>query len=178
MDKETIKKLYLLQVKEDGITDNSYAHLDEREKSLLEKINGRHFLKTENRKLITVVMTGGAFDILHLGHIYTLTEAKKHGDVLVVSIARDALIKAKKGKLVHSQEYRARMAESLKPVDLAILGIASPQETYKRVNPEVIVYGYDQKPFLKPAGVKIVQLHEHFEEEKFKTSRIIKELGL
>ncbi len=178
MNKEIIKNIYLMQVRENGISSESYAKLSDEEKNMLENQNGKFYLKTGNRKLITVVMTGGAFDILHMGHVYTLSEAKKHGDVLVVSVATDELIKKKKGKLVHSQEYRAKMVEFLKPVDLALLGIETPEKTLARVQPDVIVYGYDQKPFLQPEGVKIVQLKEHFEEEKFKTSRIIKELGL
>ena len=123
MQKETIKKLYLMQVRDNGITQDNYDSLNNNEKNMLENRNGNFYLKTENRKQITVVMTGGAFDILHMGHVYTLTEAKKHGDVLVVSIATDELIKKKKGKLVHTQDYRTKMVEFLKPVDLALLGV-------------------------------------------------------
>ncbi len=135
-------------------------------------------LSLEQRKLFTVAMTGGAFDVLHLGHIYTICEAKKHADVLIVVVANDEVILRKKGKLIHSQNYRAKMVEHIKGVDAVLLGIETPQKTYERVKPDVIVYGYDQTPFLKPEGVKIVQLKEHFEADKFKTSRIIKELGL
>lgn len=178
MEKETIKKLYLLQVRGNGITKENYSVLSDVEKNLLELQDAHYYLKTENRKLITVAMTGGAFDILHLGHVYTLTEAKKHGDVLVVSVASDELVKKKKGKLVHAQEYRAKMVEFLKPVDLVLPGVETPMKTFERIRPDVIVYGYDQKPFLQPPGVEIVQLKEHLEEGKFKTSRIIRELGL
>jgi len=178
MNKETIKKLYLLQVRENGILQNDYARLDDNEKSLLEKISDKYYIKPEFRKQIKVVITGGAFDILHMGHVYTLNEAKKHGDILVVSVATDDLIKKKKGKLVHTQEYRAKIVEFLKPVDLVLLGVESPEKTFERVKPDVIVYGYDQKAFLQPGGVEVVQLKEHLEEEKFKTSKIIRELGL
>ena len=178
MEKEIIKKLYLMQVRENGISSESYEKLNVGEKTLLEEIESKFYLKTQNRKLMTVVMTGGAFDILHMGHVYTLTEAKKHGDVLVVSVATDELIKKKKGKLVHSQEYRAKMVEFLKPVDIALLGVETPEKTLERVKPDVIVYGYDQKPFLHPEGVKIVQLKENLDETNLKTSRIIRELGL
>lgn len=178
MNKEIIKRLYVLQVKENGISKESYSVLDEKEKNMLELLESRYYLKTENRKQIKVVMTGGVFDILHMGHVYTLNEAKKHGDVLVVSVATDELVKKSKKKLVHSQEYRAKMVELLKPADIALLGIGTPMKTFERVRPDVIVYGYDQKPFLQPEGVEMVQLKEHVEEDKFKTSRIIRELGL
>ncbi len=178
MNKEQIKKLYVMQVQENGISKDSYCTLNEDEKGLLELRESRYCLKTENRKQLRVIMTGGAFDIIHMGHLYTLTEAKKKGDLLVVVVATDQVIKNKKGKLVHSQQYRAKMVEFLKPVDLALLGIEKPEKTMERVKPDVIVYGYDQTAFLQPDGVEIVQLKEHMEPEKFKTSRIIRELGL
>src|SRR3989338_984200 len=176
--KETIKKLYLMQVRENGISSESYEKLNEDEKALLEKEANGYQLTAKGRQQIKVVMTGGAFDILHMGHVYTINEAKKHGDILVVSVATDELIKKKKGKLVHAQEYRAKMVEFLKPVDLALLGIESPEKTLERVKPDVIVYGYDQKSFLQPEGVKIVQLKENLDEHQLKTSKIIRELGL
>ncbi|MDO8554878.1 MAG: adenylyltransferase/cytidyltransferase family protein [Candidatus Micrarchaeota archaeon] len=178
MNKNIIKKIYLLQIKWSGIPQSIYNDLIDEEKFLLEKSSDRYFLKTENRKLITIVQVGGAFDVLHLGHVYTLNEAKKHGDVLVVTIATDELVKKKKGKLIHTQDYRAKMVEQLKSVDLVLIGVETPEKTYEKVKPDVIVYGYDQKPFLQPEGVKIIQLTEHFEQDKFKTSKIIKELGL
>ncbi len=178
MSKQVIKKLYILQIRWNGIPQSIYADLIDEEKSLLEKTSDRYYLKAENRKRIIVVQAGGAFDVLHLGHVYTLNEAKKHGDVLVVTIATDELIKRKKGKLINTQDYRAKMVEQLKQVDLVLIGVETPEKTYEKVKPDVIVYGYDQKPFLQPEGVKIVQLKEHFEQDKFKTSKIIKELGL
>jgi cytidyltransferase-like protein len=177
MEKETIKRLYILQVHDNGISKESYSGLNDVDKNMLELKDARYYVKPGLRKQIKVVMSGGAFDILHMGHVYTLTEAKKHGDVLVVSVARDEVVK-RKGKLVHGQEYRAKMVEFLKPVDLVLLGIETPMQTFERVRPDVIVYGYDQKPFLQPDGVEIVQLEEHFQEQKFKTSKIIRDLGL
>jgi FAD synthetase len=113
-----------------------------------------------------------------MGHILTLTEAKKHGDVLVVVLARDDMISRKGRKLIHSQDYRAKMVEALKPVDIVVLGSDNPEDLVKRIKPDVIIYGYDQQEFLKPEGVEIVKLKQHIEPEKFKTNKIIKELGL
>ncbi|MBN2478054.1 adenylyltransferase/cytidyltransferase family protein [Candidatus Micrarchaeota archaeon] len=127
---------------------------------------------------MTVVATGGVFDILHIGHIHTLNEAKSFGDVLIVVIAGDEHINKKKRTVIHSQEYRKRMVEFLKPVDSAVLGGKDPLKTFEKINPDIIVYGYDQEPFLKPEGVKIIRLKEKVEPEIFKTSKIIKELGL
>ncbi len=136
-------------------------------------------LKLARAKGQKIVMTGGVFDILHAGHVYTLNEAKKHGDVLVVVIARDRqLRKRKQREPVHSEDYRRMMVEFLKPVDIALVGFDNPDEMLELVKPNVIVYGYDQEPFLKPEGVRIVRLKKHIGEGRFKTNRIIKELGI
>ncbi len=135
-------------------------------------------LPPAERSKIKVVMTGGVFDILHLGHVHMLNEAKKYGTFLVVVVAKDEHIAKKGRKLIHSQEYRAKMVEALKPVDAVLLGEDDPKKLMEKVKPDVIVYGYDQAEFLKPEGVKIVKLTEHLEPEKLKTSRILKELGL
>jgi cytidyltransferase-like protein len=176
--KELIRKLYILQTRNNGIPETEYSRLEISEQEMLELREGKYFLKTEHRKQLTVVLTGGVFDILHIGHVYTLSEAKKLGDVLVVVLAKDEHIKNKNRNVIHSQEYRTKMVEFLKPVDIAIIGIDERKEMIKLVEPDVIVYGYDQREFLKPEGVEIVKLKEHVEEEKFKTSKIIKELGL
>jgi len=176
--KEKIKKLYSLALREGGIADDVFHFLPEDEQDMLDEIKGRFFLRPEFRKRIKVVLTGGVFDILHIGHIHTLNEAKKHGDVLVVAVATDSHIEKKKRKTIHSQEYRAAMVEFLKPVDVALLGKAKPKDLLEFVGPDVIVYGYDQEPFIKPEGVEVVKLSRPVEGEKFKTSKIIEELGV
>ncbi|MEM2908783.1 MAG: adenylyltransferase/cytidyltransferase family protein [Candidatus Bilamarchaeaceae archaeon] len=125
-----------------------------------------------------VVLTGGVFDILHAGHLYTLRQAKKYGDYLVVVVAGDRHIKKKGRKPIHSQRYRAMMVSELKPVDKVILGGKNPEKIVKKIKPDVIVYGYDQKPFIKPKGVRIVKLRKYIEKESLKTSKIIKRLGI
>jgi cytidyltransferase-like protein len=178
MDKETIKKLYLMQVHEQGVSEKTWSGLSEGEKALLEKKSDRYFMKTEGRKQIKVVMTGGVFDIIHLGHLYTLNEAKKHGDILVVSVARDELVLKKKGKLIHPQEVRAEIVGHLKPVDIALVGIDRPEKTLERVGPDVIIYGYDQEPFLKPEGIEVIKLEKFIAPDKYKTRKLIEQLGL
>lgn len=176
---ERVKKLFLMQLKHNGIPKNHYAALADEEKAMLDEKNDSYFLKDEPRKKLKVVLTGGVFDILHAGHVYTLTEAKKHGDVLVVAVARDEQVKKSKNREpVHSEDYRRKMVEFLKPVDAALVGFENPEKMLGLVNPDVVVYGYDQPAFLEPEGVEIVKLKEHFEEEKFKTNKIIKNLGI
>lgn len=135
-------------------------------------------LEEARKKGLKIGLAGGVFDIIHYGHVFTLNEAKKRCDFLVVVVASDEHILKKGRKLMHSQEYRAAMVGFLKPVDFVVLGGPDMDETVARVKPDVIIYGYDQKPKLRPEGIEIVQLKEHIEPEKLKSSRIIRELGL
>src|SRR5271157_1081303 len=95
--KEISKKLFIMQIQYAGIPEDVYHFLPENEKSMLIEKKGRFYLNDEGRTRIRVVLTGGVFDILHIGHVFTLSEAKKHGDVLVVAVAKDEHIK-KKGR--------------------------------------------------------------------------------
>ena len=70
-----------------------------------------------------IVLTGGCFDILHIGHIALFEQAKQHGDVLVVLLESDESITKSKGedRPLHSQEQRAKVLTALRAVDYIIL---------------------------------------------------------
>ncbi len=90
-------------------------------------------------------MATGTFDLLHLGHIYYLKEAKKLGDVLVVVVARDTTVRKLKHEPVTPQEIRLKLIKELKVVDEAYLG--NEQDMYaivEEIKPDVIALGYDQ----------------------------------
>ena len=90
------------------------------------------------------VMAAGVFDLLHLGHVHYLTEAKKHGDELVVVVATDVMVARRKHQPIVPQEQRLALVAALKPVDAAILGHPSDQYlTVAAVRPDVIALGYD-----------------------------------
>lgn len=171
-------KLYLLQLQYGGITEDMYHFLPEHAKGMLIERKGKFFLREGVRRKLRVVLTGGVFDILHIGHIVTLTEAKKHGDLLIVAIARNEHIRRKGREPVHDVEYRKAMVECLKPVDLAIEGFEKPEKMLELVKPDVIVYGYDQKDALRPKGVDVVKLERKIDDSKFKTGKILEDLGL
>jgi len=175
--KETAKKLYCMQLSYGGIPEDAYHFLQPQEQEMLMEKGGSFFLKPEHRKRLRVVLTGGVFDVLHIGHVFTLLEAKKHGDVLVVAVARDHHIKKKGREPVHPLEYRQIMVETLKPVDVALAGLENPKKMLELVQPDVIVYGYDQKEFLTPTGVEVVRLGKKVDDSRFKTTRILEELG-
>ncbi|MFH1785883.1 MAG: adenylyltransferase/cytidyltransferase family protein [Candidatus Micrarchaeota archaeon] len=176
--KELIRKLFVLQIVQGGIPDDVYHFLEDNEKKLLIEENGRFFLKKDKRAKIKVVLTGGVFDILHIGHIITLNEAKKHGDVLVVAIAKDEHIMKKGRDPIHPQEYRKIMVEALKSVDIALAGFDDPQDLITLVKPDLIVYGYDQKEFLRPEGVEVIKLNKKIDDSKFKTGKILDNFGI
>ncbi|MGQ9513550.1 MAG: adenylyltransferase/cytidyltransferase family protein [Thermoproteota archaeon] len=99
------------------------------------------------RKKVKIVMTGGVFDIIHVGHIATLWAARKLGDMLVVIVARDIYVQRTKGKdPVNDESLRLGVLKNLKPVDAAILG--DKNDIYKiveEIEPDVIALGYDQR---------------------------------
>jgi len=97
-----------------------------------------------------IVLASGVFDLLHLGHVRFLEEAKKLGgrdSELIVIIARDNTVKATKGrKPVMSENQRRVLVESLKVVDEAVLGFEKFDlgDVIDRVKPDIIALGYDQ----------------------------------
>jgi len=176
--KEVAIGLYLKEIENEGISTKEYHKLRNLQRYLLEKKKDKYYLRPMHRKKFTVAMTGGVFDVVHIGHIHTLSEAKEKADVLIAVVAQDEHIKKKKRKPLHKQEHRRVLVQALKPVDLAILGGEDIEATFKRVGPDVIVYGYDQKPFLKPRGTKVVKLKSKIEPKSVKTSKILKKLGM
>ena len=103
--------------------------------------------KTSKRR---VVLASGVFDLLHLGHVKFLEEAKKAGGEnakLVVIVARDSTVKDTKGrKPIMPENQRRALVESLRGVDAAVLGIENFDigEVIESVKPDVIALGYDQ----------------------------------
>ena len=174
------RELYLLSVKENGIPQEVYGRLSRGERMLLEERAGKYYLKASERAKFTVVLTGGVFDVLHIGHVLTLQKARELGDLLVVVVATNETVERRKGKKpLHDEIYRRGMVDELKPVCLAIVGGADWMGTFARVKPDVVAFGYDQKPIPLPEGCKSAHLESVKADPAFaKTSRIIRELGI
>ena len=98
----------------------------------------------------TVVLASGVFDLLHLGHVKFLEEAKKTGGKnaeLIVIVARDSTVEQTKGrKPIMSEDQRRALVESLKVVDEAVLGYENLDigEVIEKIKPDIIALGYDQ----------------------------------
>jgi FAD synthetase len=98
----------------------------------------------------TIVLASGVFDLLHLGHVKFLEEAKKAGGKnakLFVIIARDNTVEKTKGrKPVMPENQRLALVESLRVVDDAALGLEDFDigNVIKTIKPDVVALGYDQ----------------------------------
>lgn len=107
-------------------------------------------MATKTRKERKVVLASGVFDLLHLGHVKFLEEAKKAGGKsakLLVIVARDSTVQKMKGrKPVMPESQRLALVESLRIVDEAVLGLEDFDigDVIERVKPDVIALGYDQ----------------------------------
>jgi cytidyltransferase-like protein len=91
-------------------------------------------MKTLREAGKTVVFTNGCFDILHPGHIHTLTQAKALGDVLIVGINSDASVKRLKGERrpILNQNERTVMLAALEAIDYVTDPTAPAADTGQR----------------------------------------------
>ena len=92
------------------------------------------------------VFTNGCFDIIHVGHIKMLCEAKKQGDFLVVGLNSDKSVKRLKGdsRPINSETDRKYLLESIKYVDeVIIFDEDTPLDLIKKIKPKVLVKGGD-----------------------------------
>jgi D-beta-D-heptose 7-phosphate kinase/D-beta-D-heptose 1-phosphate adenosyltransferase len=93
-----------------------------------------------------IVFTNGCFDILHVGHLRYLSQARELGDCLVVGLNSDSSISRLKGPLrpIVGEEERKEMLLGLKPVDFVCLfEDDTPLSLIKEVRPHVLTKGGD-----------------------------------
>lgn len=134
-----------------------------------------------------IVFTNGVFDILHQGHIASLSEAASFGDVLIVAVNTNASVKRLKGtsRPVNDENARALILASLLMTDAIILfDEDTPLSLITAIMPDVLVKGGDYtidnivgaKEVMANGGeVKIVPILEGFSStgiiEKMKNTR-------
>lgn len=100
-------------------------------------------LRTKGKK---IVFTNGCFDILHLGHVKYLEEAKSYGDILILGLNADNSVKKLKGptRPINIQDDRAYILASLESVDyVVIFEEETPYELIKKIQPHILVKGGD-----------------------------------
>jgi FAD synthetase len=92
------------------------------------------------------VMATGVFDLLHIGHLHYLQEARDMGDELVVVVATDETVRQRKHSPIMPEEMRRELVASLKPVDRALVGHSGDMfRIVEELRPDVIALGYDQE---------------------------------
>lgn len=106
-----------------------------------------------------VVLTNGAFDLLHVGHLRSLEQARAEGDLLVVGLNSDASIRAYKGpnRPIVPEAERAELLAGLACVDyVVIFEEPTAERLVARVRPDVYVKGADyvEKPLPERAIVE------------------------
>ncbi len=95
-----------------------------------------------------IVFTNGCFDLLHVGHVRYLQQARSLGDYLVVGVNSDASVKRLKGptRPVQNENDRAEILAALGCVDFSIMFIEdTPENLIKLVKPHILVKGGDWK---------------------------------
>ncbi len=100
-------------------------------------------LKRQNKKIVT---TNGVFDILHIGHIRYLQEAKKLGDILIVAINSDSSTKKIKGpkRPLNNEDDRAEALAALECVDYVIIfNEEDPIKVLQEIKPYIHAKGGD-----------------------------------
>jgi FAD synthetase len=114
------------------------------------------------------VLAAGKFDILHLGHIAYLEQAKKlageDGELVVVIALDKTIVRERGAPPVFPQEQRRKIVESLKFVDRAVVGIDTDDHTtiVSEIRPDIIALGHDQY-------TNVSSLEAHFVSAGLKT---------
>jgi len=137
-----------------------------------EKILDRNTIKAKVDSLRqsgkVVVFTNGCFDLLHVGHVRYLQEARKQGDCLVVAVNSDSSVQQIKGpgRPIIPDNQRAEVVAAMGCVDwVTIFDEPDPLVLIKLLKPDVLVKGGDWPeekivgaPEVKGAGGKVSRI--------------------
>jgi|TARA_B100000902_G_scaffold342108_1_gene345959 D-beta-D-heptose 7-phosphate kinase/D-beta-D-heptose 1-phosphate adenosyltransferase len=149
--------------------DNSQYHID----NIISAIN------TDRKDSKKIVFTNGCFDILHVGHIRYLSEAKSLGDILVIGINSDKSVKELKGpsRPINSLSDRALILSELRYVDYVVsFEEQTPLELIKIIMPDILVKGGDYtvetvvgaSEVIDSGGqVKLLQFHDGYSSTNY-----------
>ena len=139
---------------------------------MIEKILSPEKMLGERQRLRIVgrrlVFTNGVFDLLHVGHVRYLTQARSLGDALLVAINSDRTVRELKGETrpVFAEAERAEILAALRVVDyVTIFDDISPRSLIANLLPDVLVKGGDYeldeihgREEVEAAGGRVVSL--------------------
>jgi len=99
-------------------------------------------LQSQGKK---IVFTNGCFDLIHVGHVRYLRDAKDLGDVLVIGLNADSSVSSiKPGRPVTPENERSEVLASLEMVDyVTLFSEDTPYELIKEIRPDILVKGAD-----------------------------------
>jgi rfaE bifunctional protein nucleotidyltransferase chain/domain len=135
-----------------------------------------------------IVLTGGCFDILHIGHVRFLSEAKRMGDYLVVLLESDKRVKKLKGKNrpVFIQKERAEMLTALESVDLIVLLPTMGKDSdylnlVMKIKPDIIAVT-ENDPLIEKKRSQVKEVRGKLKvislTKRFSTSKLAKIVGV
>jgi|SRR3989338_1533093 len=136
-------------------------------------------LKKDGKKIVTC---NGCFDILHIGHIKFLKEAKEQGDALIVGLNSDSSVKLNKGdrRPINDENSRAGVLAALGCVDyIVIFSEKDPRKVLEKIKPDIHVNGEEygenciESAVVKKNGGKIYLIKKYGD---FSTTNLIKRL--
>lgn len=132
---------------------------------------------------VTVVLTTGCFDMIHVGHVDALRQAKDMGDILIVALNSDVSVKSYKGdaRPIIPIEQRCRMLQATKDVDFIVIFDESvPRWIVDIIDPDIFVKGdeYTEEGIRKhfPSLRKICNTHDAPEVRELCTTYIINKI--
>lgn len=141
-----------------------------------------------------IVFCSGSFDLTHAGHVLFFEDCKKYGDILVVGIGSDKLIKKFKDdkRPILNNQLRLKMVDSLKPVDIVFLNESGTTEhpqainevAFRNLKPDIYVINKDasdipyRQTMAKKFGVKLMILNRRCPKEfdDISTTKIIEKI--
>ncbi|MDD3506784.1 MAG: adenylyltransferase/cytidyltransferase family protein [Sulfurimonas sp.] len=141
-------------------------------------------LKLEEKK---IVLVGGCFDIVHIGHLAFLQKAKEQGNFLIVLLESDESIRKMKGNTrpIHTQKLRAKILGSLDSVDFVVqlpqlTTDAEYSKLVKIIEPDIIAVTKGdpilskKKAHARAIHAQVIEVIERQQEHS--TSNLIKEM--
>lgn len=116
------------------------------QKKILTREQVKNFVASVRVTGKTIAFTNGCFDILHEGHIYSLSQAAKEADILIVGLNSDTSVRKLKGehRPINNEHSRSLIMASLLMIDIVVIFEEdTPLELIKVVMPDVFVKGGD-----------------------------------